>query len=633
MAKSKDLFDETTMSFGEHLEILRVHLWKAIIGLAICIVFALFFGNHVVAVIREPIADALRQLGETDTDTGTLGDFDFLEYVKSLFWGKAATDKPAGITDDGLASLKVLTNLERLDARGTNVTAKGLRNFKKQSARLEVTVDPFELYDLAYLRSRGARCELDDRSEVTSLLLRNSELGDRGLKPLNRLSHLVSLDLTGTQVADEELKWLAGLSKLRHVTLRNTGITDDGLLHLKNLTSLQELDVSRTALSDDGLKVLQGFEGLKTLRLAGCRITDAGVASLAGLAKLEVLDLGRIELSDAGLKYIENLTKLKVLHVSGTKITDEGLVSLGKLVELERLTVANSSIGNAGLAHLAALTRLKELSFFDERDTRESSTNPSKIDVADEKTIAVKVQPAELAALLHRAAPDTYPEPPAGLDEKPMMLSIAAPEFREFRETAVNLKRPVTLNVQEAFMTYLKVALVTGFVIASPWVFYQLWLFVAAGLYPHERKYVHLYLPTSIGLFLGGVFFCFFIVFPFVLKFLLGFNQWLEITAQIRISEWISFAITLPVMFGLSFQLPLVMLFLERISIFEAKDYREKRRLAILTISIVAMLMTPADPISMIMMMLPLLALYELGIVMCGFRVGSTSPFEEEESD
>lgn len=196
------------------------------------------------------------------------------------------------------------------------------------------------------------------------------------------------------------------------------------------------------------------------------------------------------------------------------------------------------------------------------------------------------------------------------------------------------MAEPVTLAVQEAFTTiYLKVSFVAGLVLASPWVIYQIWLFVAAGLYPHERKYVYIYLPISIFLFLGGALFCFYAVFPFVLNFLLGFNKLLGVNPQIRLSEWISFAITLPLMFGLSFQLPLIMLFLERISVFEVKDYIEKTRMAILVISIISMLMTPADPMSMLLMMLPLLLLYGLGIAMCKyFPSANASPFEAPDT-
>jgi len=198
---------------------------------------------------------------------------------------------------------------------------------------------------------------------------------------------------------------------------------------------------------------------------------------------------------------------------------------------------------------------------------------------------------------------------------------------RKAEDLTDRILTPITHTVEEAFMIYLKVSFVTGFVLASPWVIYQLWLFVAAGLYPHERKYVYKYLPISVFLFLFGVLFCFFIVFPFVLDFLLSFNRMLGVTPQIRLTYWISFAITLPVMFGLSFQLPIVMLFLEKINLFTADHYREQRRIAILVIAVVSMLMTPSDPASMVLMMIPLLALYELGIWMCDSS-GAETGFE-----
>jgi len=238
-------------------------------------------------------------------------------------------------------------------------------------------------------------------------------------------------------------------------------------------------------------------------------------------------------------------------------------------------------------------------------------------DELDRSTIEVQIGAARLAGALHELDAEKYPAPDPESEDRTIALEITSPLFQQFQQAVEDAKKPIVLTVQEAFMTYLKVAFVTGFVIASPWVFYQLWLFVAAGLYQHERKYIYYYLPMSIVLFMGGAAFCFFGVFPFVLSFLLGFADMLGTTAQIRLSEWISFAIMLPVMFGLSFQLPLVMLFLERISIFEASDYRDKRRMSILVIAVISMFMTPADPMSMLMMMMPLLALYELGILMC----------------
>jgi sec-independent protein translocase protein TatC len=175
----------------------------------------------------------------------------------------------------------------------------------------------------------------------------------------------------------------------------------------------------------------------------------------------------------------------------------------------------------------------------------------------------------------------------------------------------------------------MKVSFICGLVIASPWIFYQLWLFVAAGLYPHERKYVHTYLPMSIILFMGGVAFCFYAVLPIVLDFLLGFNSRMLLTPQIRISEWINFAVMLPLMFGISFQLPLAMLFLTKINIFKVEHYIAQWKLAVLAIAGISMVLTPTpDPATMMMMMVPLLILYGMGIGLC-YWSEPTSPLGE----
>jgi len=244
-------------------------------------------------------------------------------------------------------------------------------------------------------------------------------------------------------------------------------------------------------------------------------------------------------------------------------------------------------------------------------------------------TIAAKIRAADVYDQLKTVAPKSVADTERPDEEKWLKVQISAPEFDQLRTVVKKQSETVSLTVQEAFMTYLKVALVAGFVIASPWIFYQLWLFVAAGLYPHEKRYVYIYLPFSISLFIGGALFCFYLVFPFILDFLFGFNEKLGVHPQIRLSEWISFAIILPMMFGVSFQLPLVMLFLERISVFTTEDYRSKRRMAVLVIAVISMLLTPADPMSMMMMMLPLVVLYEMGIVLCNWTTAPKSPFEE----
>jgi sec-independent protein translocase protein TatC len=186
------------------------------------------------------------------------------------------------------------------------------------------------------------------------------------------------------------------------------------------------------------------------------------------------------------------------------------------------------------------------------------------------------------------------------------------------REASVQIDQSlVSLAPLETLTIFFMVCLVAGLVLASPWVFYQIWAFVGAGLYRHERHYVTKYLPFSLGLFLAGVFLCFLLVLPITLKFLLQFNVWLGVAPTLRLSDWMGFATILPLVFGISFQTPLVMLFLERIHIFTVEDFRAKRKIAILVITITAAVITPGqDPFSMVLLAIPMLLLYELGILM-----------------
>jgi sec-independent protein translocase protein TatC len=251
-------------------------------------------------------------------------------------------------------------------------------------------------------------------------------------------------------------------------------------------------------------------------------------------------------------------------------------------------------------------------------DEEVAEANRLKSSETLQRIVTLELPAYDFLKQMHELAPQQFPAPADGLKDQTIKLDATSDDFAGLRKAVDKIDDPITLKVEEAFLTYIKVSLVSGLIVSSPWLFYQAWLFVAAGLYPHERKYVYTYLPMSIGLFLGGAIFCFYGVFPTVLDFLLGFNIRMGLTAQIRISEWVSFAVMMPLLFGISFQLPLVMLFLQKISIFQVSDYRAKRRLAILAIAFLSMILTPTpDPMSMMMMMIPMLALYEVGIVLC----------------
>jgi sec-independent protein translocase protein TatC len=219
---------------------------------------------------------------------------------------------------------------------------------------------------------------------------------------------------------------------------------------------------------------------------------------------------------------------------------------------------------------------------------------------------------------------------------KLLIASVFPDSLRKARLNLMPLLswRPVkvrfqVLNAQEAFMIWMKAAIVTGLVLASPYLFFQIWNFVAAGLYPHEKNYVYLYLPISIGLFLGGASLAFAFVFDPVLRFLFTFNKGMNADFDPRVGEWLSFVLILPLGFGISFQLPLVMLFLNRIGVASLDFYIQQWRIAILIICVISMVLTPADPISMLLMAVPLCFLYLLGIVMCKYMPTGKSPFAE----
>ncbi len=187
-----------------------------------------------------------------------------------------------------------------------------------------------------------------------------------------------------------------------------------------------------------------------------------------------------------------------------------------------------------------------------------------------------------------------------------------------------------SIDVQEPFLIYMKASVLAGVLLSSPWVFYQIWMFVAAGLYPQEKHYVNIFLPFSLGLFFAGAALAFFFVFQPVLSFLLSFNSWLGIDPDPRIGAWFSFVLILPLGFGISFQLPLVMLFLERIGIVPLPVYTEKWRISIFIIVILSAILTPSDPYSMLLMAIPLTFLYFGGVMLCKYMPKNRSPYDDE---
>jgi sec-independent protein translocase protein TatC len=181
----------------------------------------------------------------------------------------------------------------------------------------------------------------------------------------------------------------------------------------------------------------------------------------------------------------------------------------------------------------------------------------------------------------------------------------------------------------EAFFTYLKVAFLSGIILATPVIFYQFWMFVAPGLYDKEKQHLFPIIFLSTFFFVGGAFFGYFIVFPFGFKFFLGFAS--EIIRPLpSMREYLSFASKLLLAFGFVFELPLIITFLARLGMVSVSFLKKNRKYALLLFFIGAAILTPPDVVTQIMMALPLILLYEISII--GARIFGKKNFEEEDN-
>ena len=174
-----------------------------------------------------------------------------------------------------------------------------------------------------------------------------------------------------------------------------------------------------------------------------------------------------------------------------------------------------------------------------------------------------------------------------------------------------------TLAPADGFVSYIKISLIAGLLLSSPWVFYQLWMFIAAGLYPNEKRYVRLATPFSAVLFVAGALFFILVVAPITLGFLVKFNERvLGVSSSFTFRNYISFVTTLMLVFGLGFQTPIAIFTLSRTGLVSIQALRRSRKYVLLAIFVVAAMATPPDVISQVTLAVPLYLLFELGILL-----------------
>jgi sec-independent protein translocase protein TatC len=190
-------------------------------------------------------------------------------------------------------------------------------------------------------------------------------------------------------------------------------------------------------------------------------------------------------------------------------------------------------------------------------------------------------------------------------------------------------RRLIYTGLGEAFITYLKLACFAGGFLSFPVIASQLWLFIAPGLYKNE-KYVFLpFLIATPALFLIGAAFVYYLVIPVAWKFFAGFESLtpasgLPIQLEARVSEYLSLIMTLIFAFGFCFQMPVLLTLLGRVGIISSTWLAEKRRYMIVAIFIVAAVVTPPDILSQFMLAVPMMALYEISVILV--RMGEKKP-------
>ncbi|MCK4999753.1 MAG: twin-arginine translocase subunit TatC [Anaerohalosphaera sp.] len=173
------------------------------------------------------------------------------------------------------------------------------------------------------------------------------------------------------------------------------------------------------------------------------------------------------------------------------------------------------------------------------------------------------------------------------------------------------------IQPSESFMVYLKTSMFFGLLITSPWVLYQLWAFISAGLYQKEKKYVHAVVPASAILFITGSVFFMWVIAPLMMGFFAGFDQMLGFVSRWSPQYYISLILTMTLVFGAAFQMPIVVVFANLMNLVSIEMLAKGRRFVFLGLLVVSALATPPDVISQVALAAPLYILYEGSIVVC----------------
>ncbi len=198
----------------------------------------------------------------------------------------------------------------------------------------------------------------------------------------------------------------------------------------------------------------------------------------------------------------------------------------------------------------------------------------------------------------------------------------------------------IATEVVTPFFVPVKVAMMTAFLVALPFILYQVWAFIAPGLYAHEKKLFVPLVASSVVLFACGMAFAYFLVFPVVFGFIVGIAP-VGVAVMTDIGKYLDFVITMFMAFGITFEVPIVVITLALVGIVEVEKFKEARPYVVVGAFVIGAIFTPPDVISQIMLAVPLWLLYELGVIIAGILVknkptpdtGDYRPMSDEEME
>ena len=188
----------------------------------------------------------------------------------------------------------------------------------------------------------------------------------------------------------------------------------------------------------------------------------------------------------------------------------------------------------------------------------------------------------------------------------------------------------IVTDVTGSFFVPMKVTMLVAFVIALPIVLYQIWAFVAPGLYQHEKKLVGPLVGSSYTLFLCGMAFAYFVVFPTIFRVMAHYNAPLGAEMTTDIDNYLSFVLTMFLAFGVTFEVPIVVVLLVRMNVLTIKKLKEIRPYVIVGAFVISAVVTPPDVFSQLILAIPLIILYEVGIIAARLIVGKDKIAEQE---